>query len=356
MGATDVIGRLVTSIYQHQALTPTFFPCHDVACGGVLLALPALLAVGLLSGIEKYFQLPRGFYRLDTIFLLLAFMALAWLKVMETLRYCAPDEWGKLLGMDRIPEVKTMRDKVDILSQEGMPREWMGELSQSWMEMSPEAAGVLYVDGHVRVYHGKQTQLPRHYVSRQKLCLQATVDYWVNAADGQPFFVVNKAVDPGLQQVLEDEIIPRLEHDLPPVPRQLTLEQSPWRHRFTMVFDREGYSPALLERLRDRHIACLSYRKFTDDDWPEAEFRTYKVTLANGNVVDMLLAERGVRFGQTFWLREVRKLTAGKHQTAILSTDYTNELHRIAPWMFARWSQENFFGYMRQHFNLDRLK
>jgi prepilin-type processing-associated H-X9-DG protein len=66
------------------------------------------------------------------------------------------------------------------------------------MESAPEQAGVLYIDGHVRVYNGQQTQLPRHHVARQKLCLRATTDYWVNALDGQPFMVVNKAVDPGL--------------------------------------------------------------------------------------------------------------------------------------------------------------
>jgi hypothetical protein len=78
------------------------------------------------------------------------------------------------------------------------------------MAMFPESTGVLYIHGHVRVYNGSQTELPRHYVARQQLCLRATTDYWVNAMDGQPFFMVNKAVDPGLRKVLEHEIVPRL--------------------------------------------------------------------------------------------------------------------------------------------------
>ncbi len=41
-------------------------------------------------------------------------------------------------------------------------------------------------DGHVRLYHGQQTELPRRYVARQKLCLRGTTDYWVNDALGQP--------------------------------------------------------------------------------------------------------------------------------------------------------------------------
>jgi hypothetical protein len=54
-----------------------------------------------------------------------------------------------------------------------------------------------------------------HYVARQRLCLSATADYWVNAMDGKPFFVVNQPVDPGLLAALERDIVPRLEQDVP---------------------------------------------------------------------------------------------------------------------------------------------
>ena len=39
--------------------------------------------------------------------------------------------------------------------------------------------------------------LPRHYVARERLCLRATTDYWINAMDGQPFLYVNREVDRG---------------------------------------------------------------------------------------------------------------------------------------------------------------
>ena len=355
MGTTDVLGRLATSIFKLEAFAPTFSLCHDVPNGGVLFALPALLAVGLLAHTHRFFQLPRGFYRQDTIFLLLAFMALARLKSVEELRYCSPGEWGKLLGVDRVPEVKTLREKIDILVHDGEPRAWAGELSREWMAQDPEAAGILYVDGHVRVYNGSQTELPRHYVSRQKLCLRATVDYWINAMDGQPFFVVNKEVDPGLLQVLEKEIVPRLEQEVPVRPGRLDLTGTMSAHRFTLVFDREGYSPAFMGRMREKGIACLTYNKFPGDEWPEREFQPQSVQLQAGNVSEMRLAERGVHLNGELWVREIRKLTTSGHQTSIISTDYINHQGTVAAAMFARWSQENFFGYMRQHYNLDRL-
>lgn len=188
MGATDTEGRLLASIFRFGPLAPCFLPSLDVPNGGVLLGLPALMSMGLLRHTARYFELPKGYYRLDSIFLLLAFMALARIKTIEALRYCAPGEWGKLLGLDRIPEVKTLRDKVHLLTRGDQAVKWGGELSRDWMRMFPETTGVLYIDGHVRVYCGNQTELPRHYVARQKLCLRATTDYWVNAMDGQPFF------------------------------------------------------------------------------------------------------------------------------------------------------------------------
>jgi len=51
------------------------------------------------------------------------------------------------------------------------------------MNAAPEHAGTLYIDGHVRVYNGHQTKLPRHYVARQKLCLRATSDYMSKMAN-----------------------------------------------------------------------------------------------------------------------------------------------------------------------------
>jgi prepilin-type processing-associated H-X9-DG protein len=355
VGATNTVERLAASVGLVGAVDVKFVPALDVPNGGVLLALPALLATGLLRHTKRYFHLPNGYYGLPSIFLLLAFLALARIKSIERLRYCAPGEWGKLLGLDRVPEVRTLRAKLGHLSQQGQPLPWSAELCREWMQRAPETAQVLYVDGHVRVYHGELTKLPKHYVARQKLCLRATTDYWVNAMDGQPFFVVHQDVDPGLLQVLEHEIVPRLEQEVPHQPSAQELEEDPLLHRFTVVFDREGYSPQFLRKMKGRRIACLTYHKHPGADWRPEEFYTRQVTLVSGNVVRMELAERGLYLGGVVWVREIRRLMADGHQTAVLATDYRSDLAPVAATMFARWSQENFFRYMRQHYGLDQL-
>jgi prepilin-type processing-associated H-X9-DG protein len=348
--------RLLASLGKLQAAPIHFEVVDDVPKGGVLCALPALLALGLLRHSQKNFSLPAGYYPLETIFLSVAFLALGRVPSFEALRYEPPGEWGKLLGLDRIPEVRTLREKIQRLCADGTAvRQWSGTLAQEWMEAQPESAGILYVDGHVRVYHGHQTELPRRYVARQRLCLRGRTDYWVNAMDGQPFFVVTQAVDPGLLQVLEEQILPRLLAEVPgqPTPQALAAHRS--LARLTIIFDRAGYSPEFFKEQWKERIAITTYHKFPQGQWADEEFSLHKVRLVNGEEVELMLAERGVCLSNDFWLREIRQRDEKGHQVPMLTTDFRSEMGKIAMTLFARWSQENFFQYMGQHYGLDRL-
>ena len=67
------------------------------------------------------------------------------------------------------------------------------------------------------------------------------------------------------------------------------------------------------------------------------------------------MAERGTQLSNGLWVREVRHRDASGHQTPMLATDYQRPLDRAAVALFARWCQENFFKYMGEHYNIDRL-
>jgi hypothetical protein len=354
---TRTLERMAAAIGRLGAPAAVEFEAAcDVAGGGVLVAVPALLAQGLLRRPASY-QLPQGFYGIDSIFLVLALMALARIRSLEQLRYQAPGEWGKLLGLDRIPEVRTLREKVELLCRDlGRAKEWNGQLAKEWTARQDSAELYFYCDGHVRVYHGENTPLPRHYVARERLCLRATVDYWVNAMDGQPFLYINKEVDPGLVATLKNDVVPWLEQLAPKTTeQQQRLAKDPHAHWFTLVFDREGYSPELFAELFAKRIAILTYHKFPKDDWPVEQFAAHRVELAAGQTVTMKLCERGTRLSNNLWLREIRKLTDSGHQTAMLTTNFAAPMPVLAASMFARWCQENFFRYMREQYGLDRL-
>ncbi len=356
---TRTLDRVLSACGLMTSAELEFVPADDVANGGVLFALPALLAEGLLRHTRDHYALPPGYYPLETLFLLLALLALARCPSMEQVRYQAPGEWGKLLGLDRLPEVKTLRAKLALLcEQAGQAAKWQSQLAREWMSGSPvddpALVGLYYADGHVRVYHGGLTQLPRRYVARQRLCLRGTTDYWVNGLGGEPFFVITQVVNPGLVSVLRETIVPRLLADAPQ-PSPEALQADARAVRFTVVVDREGYSPALFAELNQQRIAVLTYRKNPGEPWPAEEFVRQSVSLHTGQVVEMALAERGVCLSNGLWVREVRELNDDGSQCSIVTTHWKMDLAKVAAGIGARWSQENYLKYMREHFGLDRL-
>jgi transposase-like protein len=180
--------------------------------------------------------------------------------------------------------------------------------------------------------------------------------YEVNALDGQAFVYINQEIDHGLVQALREDVIPWVEQNAPvSVERQRRMDADLSQPRFTVVFDREGYSPDLFEELQQRRIAVLSYHRYPKGDWEAEEFHEHTVELADGERVKIQLAERQTRLPQGLVIREVRKLSEHGRQISLVTTHQRLEIGVLAASLFARWAQENFFRYMRQHYALDAL-
>ena len=343
--------RALCAVGQGTHAQPIFEE-NEALCGaGVLFLLPALLSQGLFKTKDVY-KIPEShYYGLETVVLTLAFMALARIKNPEQLKLCKPGEMGRYIGLDRILEVKCLRKKIKILSEQNQAIHLNNLLIEQWYEGDTnDDAGFLYIDGHVRVYYGQKANLPSKYVSRQKLCLSATTEYWVNDAKGMPTMMVIGELTEKLQTVIEYNIIPQLidakllslnnkESDIP---------------QCTFVFDREAYEPEFFQRLWDKYkIAIITYRKNVKDIWNNNTFKSVDVKVLD-QYINMDLCEQKTELGG-YQFREIRRLGINGHQTAIITTNQTIEISNIAGRMFARWSQENFFRYMIQDYDFDKM-
>ena len=265
--------------------------------------------------------------------------------------------------MDRSPCVQTLRGRLGAFSEVADVKEWSLDLSRHWMKKDA-VDGVLYVDGHVNIYYGKSVDMPKRYVSRMRLCMSGSTDYWVNGAVGEPYFVVHKTINEGLIKTLTDEIIPELDKSVPHQPTQEQLSANPHLHRYMMVIDREGYSVPFFIKLKKKRIAFCTYRKYVRDKWDISEFKEYTVKDTHGVTVRMKLAERGTYLvtkkqkgkpQEGIWVREIRKLTPSGHQTSIITTNFSLSIELIGVYMFARWNQENYFKYATHSFGIDCL-
>ena len=194
--------RLLAAMGLLDDALPLFAPTRSLPKAGVLLAIPVLVASGLLSMAEKiYGSLGPSFYGLRTT--LVAYVLLALLRIPrpEALKEYAPGELGRIVGLDRMPEVKTLRRKLARLASLKGSYRLGREIARQRIAERGKVLGFLYIDGHVRAYHGKHA-IPKAYVTRMHLAAPATTDYWVNDERGDPLFVVTADANAGMTRML----------------------------------------------------------------------------------------------------------------------------------------------------------
>lgn len=334
--------RVMASKGALEEADPEFSSNESVHYAGVLLALPFLASSRYLeTGKKVYKSLRNGYYGLQSVLLTLAFMALLRIKNPEQLKTGKTGDFGIVLGLDRCPEVKTLRRKLNELGVRLNSIEFLSSLSQVWVEQDKDLMGFSYIDGHVRPYHGQKHTLPKTHVARRRLCMPATTDFWVNGTHCEPLFFVTTEANNSLLSMVEQEIIPEL--------KRLSKDE-----RVTIIFDREGWSPKKFFKWRESGIDIITYRKGNYEPWPLDNF-VEVISEIRGKSVSYMLGERSIKLGKKGWLREVRRLCDNGHQTSIITTRQDLTCEEVARRMFFRWNQENYFKYMRNEYGLDHL-
>lgn len=333
--------RLLAALGLLEDAAPLFRSAAAVPRAGVLLAVAALLQSGVLEcARDIYGTLGPAFYGLRTSLVTMLMMALLRIKRPEALKEHSPAALGQVLGLDRAPEVKTLRRKLERLAAMGRAADFGKALAKRRIAQRGEAMGFLYVDGHVRVYHGKHT-IPKAHVAQRRLAVPATTDYWVNDQQGDPLFVVTAQANAGMVKMLP-----------------IVLAQARaliGKRRLTVVFDRGGYSPKLFLRRIDDEFDLLTYRKGRCRPVPRKRFQKHEGRL-DGRRLAYVLADREVRLLKgKLRLRQVTRLTESGHQTHLLTSRRDLPALEVAFRMFERWRQENFFKYLSDEYALDAL-
>jgi transposase len=333
--------RLLAYLGLLDDAAPLFGSALAVPRAGVLLAIPALVQSGVLECAQEiYGTIGPAFYGLRTSLVVLLLMALLRIKRPESLKESSPVAFGRVLGLDRGPEVKTLRRKLARLASAGRASEFGQALAKRRIAARGQAIGFLYVDGHVRMYHGKHT-IPKAHVARRRLAAPATTDYWVNDTHGDPLFVVTAEANAGMVKML------------PVVLVQVRALVGP--QRVTVVFDRGGFSAKCFQQIIAAGFDLLTYRKGCSRKVPRKRFHPCTGIL-NGRRLAYALADQEVRLLQgKLRLRQVTRLTDSSHQTPILTTRRDLPALTVAFRMFERWRQENFFKYLLAEYALDAL-
>ncbi|MGH8918552.1 MAG: putative transposase [Actinomycetes bacterium] len=325
---------------------PVITQGSSLPLAGALVILPALAATGLVEVAGTIFTRARAaFYGVRSLVLTVVFAALVGEPRAEGLNRINPADLGRLLGLDRAPEVRTIRRRFEALSAQKRSDQLIAALAHRHTEANPAAAGVFYVDGHVRAYHGK-ADVPKAHLARMRLAMPAAADTWVADARGDGVLVWCE--EPGASLVGE---LRRVATEV----RALVGPDA----RPTIIFDRGGWSPKLFAELVAAGFHIATYRKGPNPVEPASAFLSHRHIDEAGRAHDYLLGDRNVRIPydgkkRYFACRQITRLQDG-HQTQVLTTRADPDPAPVAHAMFSRWRQENFFRYMRAHFALDGL-
>jgi len=333
---------------------PVFTPGARYPLAGLLLALPALEDTGLLQAARGvYGRLKDGFYGLTATLLTLVFLALAGEPRAEGATRVPPAALGRVLGLDRAPEVKTIRRKLGELAAAGKAAGLIMALARRHAAARPDTLGFLHVDGHARVYHGTRTVQKTH-APRLKFPAPATMETWVTDQDGDPVFMV--VAEPS------DSLAGELRRLLPAL-RGIVGQG----RRVTVCFDRGGWSPALFADITGAGFDLLTWRKGPAPDLPADAFTTITCTDDRGRAHDYELADTtaelgisdGPRKSQTVTLRQVTRLVpakaGGTRQIHALTSRTDLAAGQVCWRLSSRWREENYFRYARTRFALDAL-
>jgi len=346
---------------QLVAAPPVFAPAARVPLAGLLLAMPGLQATGLLPCAATVFGgLPNGFYGLETMLVEGVLRALAGEPRAEGATRVDPYALGRVLGLDRAPEVKTIRRKITALAATGRAEELLAAMAAARVarldDANPDLAAVFYVDGHVRAYQGAR-KVAKTHLSRLKFPAPATVETWVSDAAGDPVLVV--MAEPGASLAMElRRLLPEL--------RAAVGDQ----RRVLVGFDRGGWSPALFAHMHAAGFDVLTWRKVPADDVDQALFTDVTRVDDHGRIHQWRVADTTVDLpisddGDTFTMRQVSlqvaNTKAGRdkggqdstRQIHILTTRTNLTSGEVIYRMGSRWRQENYFRYARMHFDLD---
>ena len=337
-----------------EGAVPVFAPGARYPLAGLLLALPALEGTGLLDvAAQVYGRLRDGFYGMTAMLLTLVFLALAGEPRAEGATRVPPGALGRVLGLDRAPEVKTIRRKLGELAAAGKAGELIMALARRHAAARPEALGFLHVDGHARVYYGTRTVQKTH-VARLKFPAPATMETWVTSQDGDPVLMVVAEPSESLAGELR-RLLPQL--------RQVAGEG----REVTVCFDRGGWSPALFADITEAGFGLLTWRKGPAPDVSAGEFTTVTCTDDRGREHQYDLADTtvalgigdGPRKGQAVSLRQVTRRVPGRgggtRQIHALTSRTDLAAGEVCWRLTSRWREENYFRYARTHFALDAL-
>ena len=260
--------------------------------------------VGLLQLAAQVYQLAGAVrFGVQQVFAELFCLALLQEPCVERVKHVVRIDLGAVIGSGQAACVKTLRRKLDELSQQRQAVRLGTLLARHWLEVGLVNASYLYVDSHVKVYNASRL-VPEVWNSHRRMPLPGIVQYFVNDLRGRALLVVTEGVRGNLAKSLPGVI---------GAVRKVVGDQ-----RSLVIFDRGGYDGQLFNWLVEQGLDFITYQR-GEVHLGKHQFARREVRW-DGLRVRFSIAEDVVNVGDSGRWRRIVMRTSDSHQTPILTS------------------------------------
>ncbi|MDQ6724712.1 MAG: transposase [Actinomycetota bacterium] len=257
---------------------------------------------------------------------------------LEGAKHLSRAQAGAALGLEVIPELKTLRTRLACLADGSDPLGLQRAFASRMLAADPAGDAVYFVDDHFVPYAGARP-VAKGWNTKRRHAQPGRDDTLLVDARGRAV-VFGTGEPTGLSQTLPGVLAQLREVIGPNAP-------------VLLGFDRGGAYPATFTTCREAGAHWVTYRRA-----PLAETTTTpteSVTVRDGNRVTMMLADETVDLKG---YGPARQLTLYEHDRPVLQVLTSEQAAAGADlvcWLRSRWRIENMFKYASEHNGIDAI-
>jgi hypothetical protein len=257
---------------------------------------------------------------------------------VEATKHLIRDQVGPLAGLDRMPELRTLRPRLGELAETCDPLRLQADLAAAMIAAEAPLLGLYFVDDHFVPYEGAKP-VGKGYNTKRRHAQKGLADTVVTDYHGRAVCFVSGPPS-GLTKTL---------------PAALTeLRTVTGDAKIMLGFDRGGAYASVFRHCRDAGVDWITYRRGTLVDTTTAPRRYWRVDTA-GRAEHVTLADEMVTIND---YGPARQLTLYEHDQPVLqvlTSDLTAPAAALLAWLRCRWRIENVFKYLTAHHGIDWL-
>ena len=257
---------------------------------------------------------------------------------VEATKHLIRDQIGPLAGLDRLPELRTLRPRLAELAEACDPLRLQTDLATAMINAEAPLLGLYFVDDHFVPYEGAKP-VGKGYNTKRRTAQKGLADTLVTDYHGRAVCFVSGPPS-GLTKTL---------------PAALTeLRRVTGDAKIMLGFDRGGSYAQVFAHCRAHGVDWITYRHGKLADTTAVPRRYWRVD-TTGRTETVNLADEMTTIKD---YGPARQLTLFEHDQPVLqvlTSDLAAPPAALLAWLRCRWRIENVFKYLTAHHGMDWL-